>query len=55
MKRKALAAVLLVLLLVCALASCRAPEVQVHEIIRENPVSPVPVVCEGQGALIVGL
>ncbi|MBQ2806271.1 MAG: hypothetical protein IJF08_04405 [Clostridia bacterium] len=55
MKRKSLAAVLFVLMLICALASCGAPKVQLYESIRENPVSPVPIVCQGQGELAEGV
>lgn len=55
MKRQALAAVLMALLLICALASCSTPGVLPHESVREHPISPVPVVCEAQGELIEGL
>lgn len=54
MKRNVFAAVLLALLLVCALASCRAPSAQPYEVIRENPVSPVPIVCRGEGKPVEG-
>lgn len=54
MKRKVLAAALCALLLVCALASCRAPSAQPYEMIRENPTSPVPIVCYGEGELAEG-
>ncbi len=52
MKRRTFAAMLCALLLICTLASCRAPGVQPRESIREPPVSPVPVVCRGEGELV---
>lgn len=54
MKRQVFVAVLCALLLICMLASCCAPSAQPYETIRENPISPVPIVYQGEGELAEG-